>query len=330
MPNLINYELKTLSNQVYRMETTIVGQDDVVIICNQAIKRPIHMFFYGYHGLGKTKLAFDFFDSYAKTHNITPRDPEYFLFLTADQDRGIHTVRAKLADFTRGFSKKEGVLRWILIDDADTLPEVSQQALRRPMEQYSHLTCFLFIANQSECLIHALQSRCQPVRFTPIPIMMYMDTLLARMNYTVKDENVRNWLGASCLSSVAEFNKMTEVLQWISPENPTIQDAKEICSTHDYDKIIPLVKAISYIHPKKLYETLGILWQNGMSFEDILHAVQQTADLYFVLPSEAQERLYRFLVTGWAYHAQSRCSFLDLLCCSQDAGLFKEEVSTTK
>jgi hypothetical protein len=67
---------------------------------------------------------------------------------------------------------------------------------------------------------------------------------------------------------------------------------------------------------------LANLWQNGMSFEDILHAVQQTADLYFVLPSHAQERLYTFLVTGWAYHAQSRCSFLDLLCCSSDSGLF--------
>lgn len=304
------------------METKIIGQEEAIAICNQAILRPTHMFFYGLHGLGKTALAMDFFDSYAHYHNIEPRDPDYFLLLTADQDRGIHTVRAKLADFTRGVSKKPGVIRWVLIDDADTLPEVSQQALRRPMEQFSHLTCFIFIANTSECLIHAIQSRCQPVRFVPVPVMMYIDTLLDRLNYKIEDTGVRNWLGAACLSSVAEFNRMAETLQWIAPEAPTVQDAKEICSTHDYDRVIPLVKAISYYHPDKLYEMLGTLWQNGMSFEDILHAVQQTADLYFVLPSEAQERLYKFLVTGWAYHAQSRCSFLDLLCCSKDAGLF--------
>jgi len=306
------------------MESQILGQDEAFAICQQALKKPIHMFFYGHHGLGKTTLAFDFFDSYAKQHGIAPRDPDYFLFLTADQDRGIHTVRAKLADFTRGTQKDKNIIRWILIDDADTLPEVSQQALRRPMEQFVHLTCFLFIANESECLIHALQSRCQPVRFSPIPIVLYMDTILDRLKYPIQEEGVRNWLTAACLSSVAEFKNMTEVLQWISPTNPTVQDAKEICSTHDYDKVIPLVKAICFVNPKKLYEMLGVMWQNGMSFEDILHAVQQTADLYFVLPSEAQERLYTFLVTGWAYHAQSRCSFLDLLCCSQDAGLFKE------
>jgi DNA polymerase III delta prime subunit len=305
------------------MQTKILGQDEAVQICAQALQRPTHLFFYGLHGLGKSTLALDFFDSYAKLHNLTPRDPDFFLLLTAEQDRGIHTVRAKLADFTKGMSKQPGVIRWVLIDDADTLPEVSQQALRRPMEQFAHLTCFLFIANSSECLIHALQSRCQPVRFVPVPVMLYIDDLLERLQYTVQDQGVKNWLGASSLSSVAEFNRMAQTLQWIAPNEPSVQDAKEICSTHDYDRIIPLVKAIVYREPDNLYTMLGTLWQNGMSFEDILQAVQQTADLYFVLSSECQERLYKFLVTGWAYHAQSRGSFLDLLCCSQDAGLME-------
>lgn len=303
------------------MQTKLLAQDEAVQICTQALKQPTHMLFFGHHGLGKTTLGFDFLDSYAKLHNLPPRDPDTFLFLTADQDRGIHTVRAKLADFTRGVPKQPGVVRWVLIDDADTLPEVSQQALRRPMEQYAHLTCFIFIAHSSECLIHALQSRCQPVRFIPTPIGFFIEELLKRMNYKIENDDVKSWLSATSLSSIAEFIRMTEVLSWIAPTNPTVQDAKDICSTHDYDKILPLVRAICQNKPTELYETLGVLWQNGMSFEDILHAVQQTADLYFVLDSSSQERLYRFLVTGWAYHAQSRCSFLDLLCCSSDSGL---------
>lgn len=302
------------------METSIISQEEALEICNKALHKPTHLFMYGFHGLGKTTLAFEFLDSYAKLHKITPRDPDYFLCLTADQDRGIHTVRQKLSDFTRG-TPKANIIRWVLIDDADTLPEVSQQALRRPMEQYAHLTCFLFIAHNSECLIHALQSRCQPIRFAPVPIMMYIDKLLQQQKYTIKDDRVKQWLGAASLSSVAEFKRMAETLQWISPENPTVKDAKDICSTHDYDKVIPLVKAIAYKNPEELYTHVGNLWQNGMSFEDILHAIQQTAELYFVLPSESQERLYMFLVTGWSYHAQSRCSFLDILGCAMDVGL---------
>lgn len=303
------------------MQTEIIGQEGAIQICTQALKRPTHLFFFGSHGLGKTQLAFDFMDSYAREMGIEPRDPDFFLFLTADQDRGIHTVRAKLADFTKGLAKKPGIRRWILIDDADTLPEVSQQALRRPMEQYAHLTCFLFIAHSRECLIHALQSRCQPVQFVPLAVMIYFDEILRRLNYSIKDENVKSWLCATSLSSIAELKRLTETLKWLAPTNPTVQDAKEICSTHDYDKILPLTKAICYRQPEQIYKHLGNLWQNGMSFEDILHAIQQTADLYLILPSEAQERLYKFLVTGWAYHAQSRCSFLDLLCCSADSGL---------
>lgn len=303
------------------METSIIAQDEALYICNRALTTPTHLFMHGYNGLGKTTLAFDFLDSYAKLHKITPRDPNYFLLLTADQDRGIHTVRQKLSDFTRGAQNKKDIVRWILIDDADTLPEVSQQALRRPMEQYAHLTCFLFIAHNSECIIHAIQSRCQPVRFAPVSIMMYIDELLKKQNYYIENEKVKTWLCAASLSSIAEFKRMSETLQWISPTNPTVKDAKDICSTHDYDKIMPLVKAIDEHNSDELYTHLGNLWQNGMSFEDILHAIQQTADLYFVLSSESQERLYTFLVTGWSYHAQSRCSFLDILCCAMDVGL---------
>jgi DNA polymerase III delta prime subunit len=241
--------------------------------------------------------------------------------LTADKDRGIHTVRQRLADFTRGVSKKAGVIRWVLIDDCDTLPEVSQQALRRPMEQFIHLTCFIFIGNSSECLIHALQSRCQPIQLSPVPIMLHIDSILNKMNYKIEDEGIKSWLAASSLSSMAEFKRMAETLQWISPTNPTLSDAKDICSTHDYDKVIPLVKGITRHVPDEIYKHIGILWQNGMSFEDILHAIQHTADIYFVLESKEQERLYMFLVTGWSYHAQSRCSFLDILGCVSDVGL---------
>ena len=166
------------------MQTSIIAQDEAVDIFSRALKTPTHLFVYGFNGLGKTTLAFDFLDSYAKYHNLEPRDPDYFMCLTADKDRGIHTVRQRLADFTRGAPKKGGVIRWVLIDDADTLPEVSQQALRRPMEQFSYLTCFLFIANSSECLIHALQSRCQPIQLSPVPIMLHIDTILNTMKYT--------------------------------------------------------------------------------------------------------------------------------------------------
>ncbi len=303
------------------MESSIIGQEDALHICKRALENPTHLFFYGSHGIGKTTLAYDFLDSYARMHDLPLRNPENFLLLTADVDRGIHTIRAKLADFTKGAPKKKGVLRWVFIDDADSLPEVSQQALRRPMEQYNHLTCFIFAAKSSECLIPALQSRCQPVFFKPVPLQFYKNVLLEKMDYHIEDESVVNWLISMSLSSVSEFLSLVQLLKWIQPENPKLEDTKAICASHEYQKIIPLVNAICAHDKTKIYTHISNLWQNGMSFEDILHAIHQTSDLYFVLDSHSQELLFTFLVTGWSFHAQSRCSFLDLLCCLMDSNL---------
>jgi hypothetical protein len=303
------------------MESQLLGQEEAIEICEKALENPTHLFMIGPHGIGKTTLARDFLQSYAKKYNLDMDDTDYFLHLTADQDRGIHTIRAKLADFIKSSLRNPKIRRWVFFDDVDSLPEVSQQALRRPMEQYAHLTCFIFASRTSESLIYALQSRCQPVYVQPVCLMTHSKELLRRFNYTIEDDRVVQWLMASSFSSVAEFNRMVQILQWIAPVKPTLADVKKVCSTHDYDKIIPLVRALTEGNGEEIYRNLGILWQNGMSFEDILHAINYTSELYFVLGSYEQERLYSFLVTGWSFYSQSRCSFLDLLCCVQDNGL---------
>jgi DNA polymerase III delta prime subunit len=305
------------------IETELIGNEDALAICNQALTYPTHLFFYGGHGSGKTTLAYDFIRSFAKQNKVDPNDKDIFLWLESDVDRGIHTIRAKLADFTRGAVKVKGVRRWIIIDDADTLPEVSQQALRRPMEQYAHLTCFLFIAKASECLIHALQSRCQPVMFMPVPLHGVIDTLLERVNYKIKEESVKNWLIASSFNSIAELRRSIQNLQYLAPTDPTLQDVKDICAAHNFSTLIPIINAINKNDTLEIFKRFMYLWQDGMSFEDILHAIHMTMEMYFTLGPAIQNKLYTFLVTGWAYHAKSQCSFLDLLSCAYDAGLLE-------
>jgi DNA polymerase III gamma/tau subunit len=307
------------------LQTELLGQEEAVSVCQRALECPTHLFFYGNHGLGKTTLAREFINTYASLHKVDPNDSELFLWLQSDVDRGIHTIRAKLADFTRGAPKVKGVLRWVILDDADTLPEVSQQALRRPMEQYAHLTCFLFIAKNSECLIHALQSRCQPVRFSPIPLQLYIDILLKRIDYKIESEQVKNWLIASSFSSIAELKRSLLNLKYICPESPSLQDTKDLCSAHNFSHLIPILQAIDQRKTTEVYWRFMKLWQDGMSFEDILHAIHLTMEIYFTLGSHIQEKLYTFLVTGWAYHARSQCSFLDLLSCAYDSGLLDED-----
>ena len=308
------------------METTIIGQSGAFELCNHALKFPTHLFFYGPYGSGKTTMAKDFLKSYATLHSVEENDPDVFLYLTAEVDRGIHTIRAKISDFVRGAPKYKSIHRWIVLDDTDSLPEVSQQALRRPMEQYTHLTYFIFIAKSPSNLIHALQSRCQPVQFLPSVIPAIADLILKQIDYSIPNQEILNWLAATSLSSVAEFKRMSLLLKWITKDNPTLKDIKDVCASHTYESILPLVRAICSNNIEECIQSISTLWQNGMSFEDILHSIHHASDLYFTLTSSGQEHLYTFLLTGWSYHAQSRCSFMDLLCCCMDSGIFKEKI----
>ena len=132
------------------METKIIGQDALLSTLNSIIDNPPHIYLTGPHGCGKTTVAKDFIRTYFLNHKVDPTDPNYIMELSSEKDRGMATVRTKLADFTREAPIVSGIYRWVLIDDADTLPVMSQQALRRPMEQYSHLTRFFFITSKPQ------------------------------------------------------------------------------------------------------------------------------------------------------------------------------------
>jgi DNA polymerase III delta prime subunit len=142
------------------MERKLVGQEAIYDILDQIEKDPPHIFLTGPFGYGKTSLANAFLANYFKQFNISASDPEWVLHLSSDSDRGIHRVREGVAEFVRHSSSKPGIYRWILVDDADTLPIVSQQALRRPMETHAHTTRFLFCSRHVSDLIATLRSRC--------------------------------------------------------------------------------------------------------------------------------------------------------------------------
>lgn len=62
-----------------------------------------------------------------------------------------------------GYAPSSGGYRTVLLDNAETIREDLQQALRRMMEQYHETTQFVFATRQPTKLIPALRSRCFPV-----------------------------------------------------------------------------------------------------------------------------------------------------------------------
>jgi DNA polymerase III delta prime subunit len=143
-------------------KTELIGQNYIEEIFNKILDDTNdipHIFISGCNGSGKTTLLKEFIDAYFKKHLIKNKS-EWIMNLSSEKDRGIHCVRQNVTEFVHHTSAKQGVYRWILIDDADSLPIISQQALRRPMETHAHTTRFFFCSRYSSDLIHPLRSRC--------------------------------------------------------------------------------------------------------------------------------------------------------------------------
>ena len=89
--------------------------------------------------------------------------------LNASDDRGIDVVRQDIKQFAkRHVNLPENRQKVIILDEADSMTEAAQQAMRRIMEKYSNTTRFIFACNNSEKIIEPIQSRCALVRFTRI------------------------------------------------------------------------------------------------------------------------------------------------------------------
>ena len=129
------------------------------------------MLFYGPPGTGKTStilaLAKELYG------------PEMFrtrvLELNASDERGISIVREKVKDFARmqlsnpppHYKDKYPCppYKIIILDEADSMTQDAQSALRRTMETYSKITRFCLVCNYVTRIIDPLASRCSKFRF---------------------------------------------------------------------------------------------------------------------------------------------------------------------
>jgi len=134
------------------------------------------MLFYGPPGTGKTSTILALAKQLYGPELIHSR----VLELNASDERGISIVREKVKDFARQqlsnppagpageqYRKRHPCppFKIIILDEADSMTQDAQSALRRTMETYSRITRFCLVCNYVTRIIDPLASRCSKFRF---------------------------------------------------------------------------------------------------------------------------------------------------------------------
>ncbi|KAJ7219115.1 P-loop containing nucleoside triphosphate hydrolase protein, partial [Mycena pura] len=134
-----------------------------------------HMLFYGPPGTGKTSTILALARQLFGPDNFRNR----VLELNASDERGISIVRDKIKNFARQTPRAQAVssdgkeypcppYKIIILDEADSMTQDAQGALRRIMETYARITRFCLVCNYVTRIIEPLASRCSKFRFTPL------------------------------------------------------------------------------------------------------------------------------------------------------------------
>jgi hypothetical protein len=246
--------------------------------------------FLGPPGCGKTSMSRAFIHAYL-TKNAVPEEEHknYILLLNSVDDRGIGTIRGQLTEFVKRTRRYPKVKAWVWMDDADSVPVVSQQALRRILEIYEPYARFLFVAAGCEPFIEPLQSRCVMLQFMPVNLIINKTFFRSKNTMKISDE-AESWMISMALGNARLYKLFHQVLESSGLTQVTGQDVQAIVNAPPVQQLQQLGYAALSGNRTKTLKILLNLWSAGYCFEDIVYLMEIICRIYnFYTPEQTQQ-----------------------------------------
>ncbi|KAK8400208.1 hypothetical protein O3P69_003125 [Scylla paramamosain] len=179
---------------------------------------------------------------------LGPSFREAVMELNASNDRGIDVVRNKIKMFAQQkVTLPKGKHKIIILDEADSMTDGAQQALRRTMEIYSNTTRFALACNSSEKIIEPIQSRCAMLRYsklTDAQILNKLQHVCSKEDLSYTDDGLEAIL----------FTAQGDMRQALNNLQSTAQ-------------------GFGHVSSENVFKILAHLWKLGYASEDIISII---------------------------------------------------------
>jgi hypothetical protein len=293
----------------------ILGQESTIEFLRSRVDDPPHIIIWGPTGVGKTMMANAWITEHLKHQGVTSPQHQNImtLRLSSADDRGIAAIRQRLTEFVRRVRPVANTIAWVLLDDADNLPVVTQQALRRILELHAHQTRFCFVAQSPEHFIEPIQSRCVMLQCSPVLLHLHGPSLIKEHvpGITI-DADAVSLMAALCMGNARQFVLICQALRNYKGVIKQ-EDIQLLVNAPPVQLLLRLQGAIIQRDLNMITECVLALWSKGYSFEDCIAMLEMVVRVYNgILTSELQYVL-QCCAEGHIFQILNRMTTLDLI-----------------
>lgn len=227
-------------------------------ILENVIRRDFHvnMLFYGPPGTGKTTTIINMIKRYNKRNKCSSG---LVMHLNASDDRGIELIRNQLYAFVNTSNLFTTGKKIIVLDEADYMTKLAQQALKLLIEQHNPNIRFIIICNYITKIDKSLQNIMMHMRFNNLPktaIIEYLQSICRAEGICVRNsyiERVQQKFDYDIRSMInyIQFNFIEAVEGPLRPkrdtpnecEAPSSPPERIVLHTHLIEKVMQCVES---------------------------------------------------------------------------------------